>query len=176
MSITSFNDVRVLALDPTSRGIGFAVLEGPHRLIDWGVKTAPDRTPHYAPWLIETLIARYEPDVIVLENCEARGSRRCPRVCALIRQVVRRAAKHHVKTQHFSQQQIREAFAAANALTKYRMAKAIAEQFPELAPRVPPVRKPWMSEDYRMSIFDAVGLAVTFFVSSSNGRGKRKRG
>ncbi len=43
------------------------------------------------------------------------------------------------------------------------MARAIAEQFPELVPRVPPVRKPWMSEDYRMSMFDAVGLGLTFF-------------
>ncbi len=163
MSITSLNDVRVLALDPTSGGIGFAVLEGPHQLIDWGVKSAPERTPHYALWLIEALIARYEPDVIVLEDCEACGSRRCPRVRALIRQIVRRAAKHDIKTHRFAGRQIREAFAATNGLTKYRRARAIAEQFPELAPRVPPVRRPWMSEDYRMSIFDAVGLAVTFF-------------
>lgn len=28
---------RVLAIDPNSRGFGFAVLEGPDRLIDWGV-------------------------------------------------------------------------------------------------------------------------------------------
>jgi hypothetical protein len=34
---------------------------------------------------------------------------------------------------------------------------------PELAPRLSRFRKPWMSEDYRMSIFDAVALALTFF-------------
>ncbi len=29
--------------------------------------------------------------------------------------------------------------------------------------RLPRFRKPWMSEDYRMSIFDAVALAIAFF-------------
>jgi hypothetical protein len=33
----------------------------------------------------------------------------------------------------------------------------------ELAPRLPRFRKPWMSEDYRMSIFDAVSWAVAQF-------------
>ena len=33
-------------------------------------------------------------------------------------------------------------------------------QFPELEKRLPRVRKPWMSEDERMSIFDAVALAI----------------
>jgi hypothetical protein len=33
-------------------------------------------------------------------------------------------------------------------------------RFPEeLGHRLPPKRKPWMSEDYRMGIFDAVALA-----------------
>jgi hypothetical protein len=32
---------------------------------------------------------------------------------------------------------------------------------------LPPIRKIWMSEDRRMSIFDAVSLAVTFFRSKS---------
>jgi len=35
------------------------------------------------------------------------------------------------------------------------------QRFPELAPRLPRFRKPWMSEDYRMSIFDAVAFGLT---------------
>jgi len=33
----------------------------------------------------------------------------------------------------------------------------------ELAPRLPPKRKVWKSEDPRMDIFDAAGLAVAFW-------------
>ncbi len=40
---------------------------------------------------------------------------------------------------------------------------AIAGRLPALAPRLPPFRKPWMCEDYRMSIFDAASFALTFF-------------
>jgi len=38
MSRAYTKDIRVLAIDPSTRGFGFAVLEGPDRLIDWGVK------------------------------------------------------------------------------------------------------------------------------------------
>jgi len=36
---------------------------------------------------------------------------------------------------------------------------------PELTPRFPRFKKPWMSEDYRMSIFDAIAFATAFFCS-----------
>ena len=34
----SAKNQRVLAIDPYSNGFGFAVLEGPKRLIDYGIK------------------------------------------------------------------------------------------------------------------------------------------
>jgi hypothetical protein len=49
------------------------------------------------------------------------------------------------------------------ASSKQEIAAAIANRFPELAPRLPRFRKPWMSEDYRMSIFDAVALGLIYF-------------
>ena len=60
---------------------------------------------------------------------------------------------------------MKQAFSESGASNKYEIAVAIANRFPELAPRLPRFRKPWMSEDYRMSIFDAVGFAVSFFGS-----------
>jgi hypothetical protein len=44
--------------------------------------------------------------------------------------------------------------------TKYEIAVAVARLFPELTSRLPRQRKPWMSEDKRMSIFDAVSFAL----------------
>ena len=58
---------------------------------------------------------------------------------------------------------MKQAFSESGATTKYEGAVAIAKRFPELAPRLPRFRKPWMSEDYRMSIFDAVGFALVYF-------------
>jgi hypothetical protein len=51
----------------------------------------------------------------------------------------------------------------ANASTKHQIVSDVAHQFPELARQLPPARKPWMSEDERMAIFDAAALAVIFF-------------
>ena len=42
MSRLSHN-CRVLAVQPTSKGLGFAVLEGTDRLIDWGTRDARRR-------------------------------------------------------------------------------------------------------------------------------------
>ena len=54
---------------------------------------------------------------------------------------------------------------------KREIAQSIAQEIPELEPRLPPVRRIWMSEDARMNIFDAVALGMTFFHT----KGKKKR-
>jgi hypothetical protein len=47
--------------------------------------------------------------------------------------------------------------------TKHLLAEIMAKRFPaQLGLQLPPKRKPWMSEDSRMSIFDAVALALVF--------------
>jgi hypothetical protein len=40
MTHTKFQERRVLARHPTSRGFGFVILEGPANLADWGVRAA----------------------------------------------------------------------------------------------------------------------------------------
>ena len=47
--------------------------------------------------------------------------------------------------------------------TKHALAEILAKRFPEeLATRLPPKRRPWTSEDYRMDILDAVALVLVF--------------
>jgi len=163
MSRAYRNDKRVLAVDPSTRGLGFAVLEGPDRLIDWGVKETKNDKKRKSLKLIDDLIGLYQPRVIVVEDYAAKGSRRCGRVRELINDISKLAVKRNVKVRSFSRLKVKQVFAESGATNKYEIAVAIAKRFPELAPRVPRFRKPWMSEDYRMSIFDAVGLGVTFF-------------
>ena len=50
-----------------------------------------------------------------------------------------------------------------HARTKDEIARAIAKLLPEFAARVPPMRKLWMSEDYRMGLFDALSLVFTYY-------------
>ena len=72
---------RVLALQPSTRTIGFAVMEGSTRPIDWGLKfiTPQDRNKQCLK-LTETLLELYQPSVLVVEDCQGKGSRRHPRI------------------------------------------------------------------------------------------------
>jgi hypothetical protein len=84
---------RILAIDPFSRGVGFAVLEGPEELIDWGLKTTGRADNRKAVRIVETLIDRFQPDMLALENWDAAGSRRCRRVETLLNLVANGAWK-----------------------------------------------------------------------------------
>lgn len=150
---------RVLAIDPTGRGFGFAVLEGTERLIDWGVK---GRNGH-ALELARALIERYEPDVLVFEDLKAAKPRRSARARRLLKSVSVLAGCRKIPVRRFSRLRVRATFLQVNASTKHQIATVIADHLPILSLQLPPVRKAWMAEDYRMSIFDAVALALTFF-------------
>jgi Holliday junction resolvasome RuvABC endonuclease subunit len=163
MSRAYTKDIRVLAIDPSTRGFGFAVLEGPNRLIDWGVKETKKNKNARTLKLIEDLIDRYQPSVIVVEDYEEKGSRRCQRIGELINDISKLAAKRKIRVRSFSRLKVKQAFSESGASNKHEIALDIAKRFPELVPRLPRFRKPWMSEDYRMSIFDAVAFAIIFF-------------
>src|SRR5437867_1077976 len=150
MSRVYTKDIRVLAIDPSTRGFGFAVLEGPNRLIDWGVKETKTDKKRRTLKLIDDLIERYEPSAIVVEDYTGKGSRRCRRIQALINDISKLALKRKIRVRSFSRAKVKQALSESGASNKHGIATAIAKQFPELAPRLPRFRKPWMSEDYGM--------------------------
>ena len=117
---------------------------------------------------IRELLAFYRPDVLVLENCQGRGSRRATRIQTLINLMTAHATEVGMATAFFSRAEVRACFSStAGSTTKRQIAESIAREFPELEPRLPPVRRIWMSEDSRMNIFDAAALGITFFHSRS---------
>jgi RNase H-fold protein (predicted Holliday junction resolvase) len=156
------NYPRLLALDPTSTGFGFIVLEG-DELIDWGVNGVKGDRNKESLRKIGRLIDRYQPDVLVMEHYDRKSRRRTMRTKELIEELKRLAQRRGSQPGTISQSQIQVAFEQCGAITKHQIAVEIAKRFPELLPSLPPLRKPWKSEDKRMSIFDAAALAVTFF-------------
>lgn len=157
------DDERVLAIDPTSRGFGYAVLEGPGFLVDWGTRDFGNATSNRELPHVRELIRHYRPDIVVVEDVTDQDSRRRHRARTLIEAVGAIAAAHGVSIARIARTEVQAMFRDAEATTKRTIAQAIAGHFPELEPRLPPTRKPWMSEDTRMSIFDAVGFALAYF-------------
>jgi len=164
MNRSPYSEQRVLAIDPTVRGLGYAVIEGGTRLVDWGGRRARyGKKNRHSVGRVAELIARYEPDALVIEDCAARESRRCPRVERLVAAIERLAASKGIALRKISRATVEGAFSEAGASTKHEIATAIAGRFPQLAVWLPPVRKRWMNETYRVGIFDAMALGLTFF-------------
>lgn len=154
-------DFRVLGISPSNRGIAFAILEGRDSLVDWGIKTVTGDKNNQSIARLQQLIAHYDPGMIAFEDSSAKGSRRSSRIRKLGQKIVKLAGTRKLRVEAFSRHDLIKTFAPDSERTKYGVAKAIAERFPEeLAVRLPPKRKPWESEDSRMNIFDAVAIAL----------------
>jgi hypothetical protein len=153
---------RVLAIDPYSRGVGFAVLEGPGCLIDWGLRSTGGADNAKAARAIDKLIDRFRPDVLALEDWDSAGSRRCGRVQELLGRIAA-AEGNRVLVRLITWREIRAVGPLPQTGTKHGRACFLAERFPELQAFQPPFRRLWMPEDDRMAIFDAVGFAVASY-------------
>jgi hypothetical protein len=152
------NIIRILAIKPSTKGFGYAVMEG--GLVDWGIKTVQGDKNANSVKKVKELITLYQPTVLVLEEIP-EGSRRSPRIPDLNKELAGLATKHKVRVRTFRRTEINQAFFVEGKGTKHGLARIISERFPqELGFRLPPKRKPWKSEDSRMDIFEAVALAL----------------
>ena len=165
MNSKTINEQRVLSVAPCVQGIGFVVFNGPRLLIDWGVKWTRDEKNARGVAKVSELIDRYQPDVVILEDHHGEGARRTKRVENLLDAIATLVHRQNIKTARYSRGRVRQIFVTNGAVTKFQIAKAIAEKSPELAPRLPGERKIWLPEHANMSIFDAASLALTYFAT-----------
>jgi|tagenome__1003787_1003787.scaffolds.fasta_scaffold20989298_13 hypothetical protein len=147
----------ILAIDPTSRGFAFAVLEAPAFLVDWGERIVPAKSGGLL-LKVDELLSRYEPTLLVIEDLAVPGARRRRRASKEICSIELLALKRGVSADRVSRLAVTGAFAPAKS--KFEVALRLAESFPVLAERLPRKRKVWTTEDARMNIFDALGFAA----------------
>ena len=162
MSRVQPNHFRILAVAPTTRGFGFAIIEGKEALIDWGCKAIHGDKNTQSVAKVERLIKKYLPEVLVLQDASAEHSRRSPRIKQLSQLLIAVAQLHKIKFALISKAKLSRIFFDKSSGTKHDLATILALRFPELSDQLPPKRRPWTSEDSRMDIFDAVALALAF--------------
>jgi len=155
--------LRVLAIDPNHKGFGYAILEAPNELIDWGTKKTGRNKNENALLQIQELIERYQPSIMLVEDTARPGSHRRGRIRELIARMIVLAASEGVRSCKISRKMVQKVFSVFGCSTKQEIAQTIARYLSELARSLPACRKAWMSEDSRMSIFDAVAMALTYF-------------
>jgi hypothetical protein len=147
---------RLIALDPTRQGFAYVILEVPHNLVDWGIVQAEGGA---CVKRLEELLQRFKPESFILEDYTASECRRSQGVKDFLWSLEMLALMKGMGALRIGRKAVRRRFAPHGA-NKRAIASALADFFPELRPRLPRVRKPWMSEDERMNIFDALSLAV----------------
>lgn len=157
---------RLLALDPCNRGVGFVVLDAGSRPVDWGVHRVSDNRHKTGADVIRTLIYRYHPDRIVVERMNAPGSRRGACARNFIKAVSTIARNASIPVSRYTTSQVHAVFGRWGTKKKSARAALLVAEFPALRLYQPPRRRPWMSEDNRMAIFDAFSFAITHLVTS----------
>jgi RNase H-fold protein (predicted Holliday junction resolvase) len=156
------NRNRTIGIDPTPRGYGFAVLEGPARLVDFGTTAVPNLKTRGYVERVEALIERYDPSVMVLENPHGKGSRRSKRVARVIRELETLAWRRHVKVRRVSRAEVRAVF-NESGWRKGEIASTLTGAYPALEDILPPKRRPWEAEREGMAVYDALSFALTGF-------------
>jgi hypothetical protein len=154
----------VLAVYPNTRGFAFVLFESSLSPIDWGVKeTRGPRKNARCLEKITVIVGRYLPNVLVIQNTSLQGTPRAGRIRKLNEAVAKLAEKLQIPFRAYSRADVLEAFGPFGVRNKHEIAEVIAKHIPAFQRYVPPPRKPWMSEDARMGLFDAAALALTFF-------------
>jgi hypothetical protein len=164
MNKNTSKQIRILAIAPSARGFGYSAMEG-DLILECGKKGVTGDKNVQAICKIEKLVKRFLPGVLVLQDVNAKGCHRAPRIKALHRRIIRLAAKQKCKVALLSGKMLRNALLGDVKGTKHEMAEMLAQKYPvELAAKLPPKRRAWENENGHMGIFDAMALAVVFCI------------
>jgi Holliday junction resolvasome RuvABC endonuclease subunit len=149
-----------MALEIRLRRVGFAVFEGPNRLLDWGIRRWVRGVDPVLATVrrISPLLTLYAPSVVVLKRLNS--SRKARQRKRVITAVGLQLMPHSVEVHMIKRAEVRLAFRLSGSHNKYQIAATIAEVFPELRRKLPPKRKAYQPERYNAIIFDAIALAM----------------
>jgi hypothetical protein len=142
----------VLAVKPTHRGFGWVAFEGPFAPYDWGIIEKRRKRQEGSLAALEKLIERLHPECLLLEAFERPGSKKKPDGTQRVsRAMIALAADRGVEVAIYTRGDVQACFAA------------VARHVEAFRHRLPKPRKPWESEDRRMSLFSAAALTLTHY-------------
>ena len=158
-----------LGIHPSSRGVSWIVFQSPLAPFDFG-NAAARSGDNNALCLkhVERVLARFEPETVVLEAFERRGSARADRTTMLGRAIVALAVDRGIEVAIYSRGEVKSCFATVGAVSRQQIAETIARHFPALRHRLPKPRKQWDSEPPRLALFSAAALVLTHYRYASS--------
>lgn len=148
----------ILSLYPNSIGIGYACLQIPDKLFDFGVTAVKPLSNRKLLKRAEKFMDHYRPKIVLLKGGMTKNGRR---VDQLIEAITTLAGEKNLKVYRYTKEQVKDAFELFGAQSKHDMVEKIVTMLPDLECRRPKVRKWYEKEDYNMGLFNAVALAIT---------------
>lgn len=173
----SRESIRFLAIAPVSRGFGLVVIDSLGTPLDWRVKEIqenPKRKNAQCVLEVDKLIEAHRPQVLVLENHRAPGSKKRKRVAELLDVLTELATDSGVATAVYGPREIRAALGLSPGANKDKIAAEVSKRVPILRSRVPKLRRLWESERYAMPLFMAAALALTHLCRAQRKDGLRQ--
>ena len=158
---------RILAIDPGSKEMGIAFLEGEHDLVYHAVKSFRcERTQKVilreVRQAITRLISMFRPDTLVIERLyyiQQEGSPVLKRVYQELNAIGR---KNGLKVIELAPNTIRKTIVDDGRATKLEVARILAHRFPQLqASLIEEKRKKWQQK-YWLNMFDAVAAGLAW--------------
>ena len=160
------NDRRILAIALRSRRFGFAVFEGPNRLLDWGMVFYPlnnDVQRAAASKRVASLLTLYIPSVVVVGRTRLLNVRNGSGVRPILRSIRRESSSRLIPVHVMKSAEAKAFFHVFRAKSKHEVASLVVQMFPELLWKLPPKRRIWESEHPIMAMFDAVAMGFAYW-------------
>jgi len=157
------NKHRIVAIDPGTRELGVAVLEGMD-LIYYAVKTVRDRTTAQAILqqvanLAIDVIVKFEPEVLAIEKMFV--VQKSAALLSVAAEEIKSVARSSGLTVYeYAPKSIRKFICQNGSATKRDVAQVIAHRYPELTRHLK-TRNKW-DEKYYANIFDAVAVGLMY--------------
>lgn len=162
MSKTKTTDTKsaALALYPTPKAIGFAVMDTPEYICKSGYCYCLVTERRRYLRNIISFVLLHKPRVVILEEKMSRDQHRLPVMQSIFDDLETLIVKNNIKIKHYSRAAISSVFEGQN---KPEIAESIAIRFPGYIQKLPRKRMDDETESPKMSEFDALSLALTHF-------------
>jgi crossover junction endodeoxyribonuclease RuvC len=155
------NHMKILAIDPGTREMGVAILDG-KTLVYYAVKTIrgrrnPAEVLRRIQEITASLIERFHPDCLAIEKMFLI-QKSASLLLVAAEEVKATARQHGLPVYEYTPTTVRKLICNSGRATKRETAKVVARRFPEL--RIYLEQKTKWETLYYANMFDAVALAV----------------
>jgi hypothetical protein len=164
----------LLAIEARRSRLGYALFEGPKRLLDWGSSMLPSHLSSSAA--VEaarkraaSVLRRRAPAALVLTR--PRRTKTGPNVDAgpVFWSVLEEARALAIPFHFLSREEIRAEFCTFRARSKEEIAWTLTTIFPEIISRLPLKRTKWQAEKRGMVVFDAIAVGLAYWMRHGAG-------